>query len=197
MDYSFLIKENIINKRKILLNKGEEIGLSEKEIMFILSILEINDSNHISFLKISKETNFSKKQIDSFVASLFEYKLIKIKSIKDKESTVFDFTNLWKKLLDRYFIPNDLIEFDHKIEWIKTKLKIDRELYEVDSELEYMLNEENGWKNIKKVITNFYKNRIYSVEWDNFKEVYIKTKISNKDAQDKIKDILSTDILSN
>ncbi len=197
MDYNFLIKENIINKRKILISKGEEIGLSEREILFILSILEVNEGNSISFLDISKNTNFSKKQIDNFVANLFEYKLIKIKSIKNKESTVFDFTNLWKKLLDRYFIPNDLIEFDHKIEWIKTKLKINNDLYEIDSELEYMLNEESGWKNIKKVITNFYKNRIYDVEWEDFKEVYVKSKISNKDAQDKIRDILSADILSN
>ncbi len=97
-----LLKDNYINKSKILIENYKKINLTNNELIVVLYIIHNIDKNNRFILsnKISNFIDFSQEEIDNIYDSLITKKLIEIKMSSD-ENIEFNLNPLFSCLLSK------------------------------------------------------------------------------------------------
>ena len=108
IDFNYLLKNNYINKWKLLLENYNKIKITNDELILILFIMYKSDDNKKFILpsELVMYTNFSESKIEDLHSSLTSKKLIEIK-MSDNGSLEMDLTLLFKKIVSVICIDSD------------------------------------------------------------------------------------------
>ncbi|CRX37226.1 / / chromosome replication initiation protein-like protein / 100249:100827 Forward [Candidatus Hepatoplasma crinochetorum] len=168
IDVGSLLHDNLINKERLLLKKYKLLGLKEQEVLLVISILNFDSSENISLNKIAKGLDISKSNVDKILTSLVQQKLIKI-DLRGKEIS-FNFNNLWERLLNLYYIPNDNSSKEDRYYWFIKRMNFNNNTV-VKVKFENWI-EQKLWSKIIEVIDKLEKfNFNFSVSWNEFEKI--------------------------
>lgn len=168
IDVGSLLHDNLINKERLLLKKYKLLGLKEQEVLLVISILNFDSRENISLNKIAKGLDISKSNVDKILTSLVQQKLIKI-DLRGKEIS-FNFNNLWERLLNLYYIPNDNSSKEDRYYWFIKRMNFNNNTV-VKVKFENWI-EQKLWSKIIEVIDKLEKfNFNFSVSWNEFEKI--------------------------
>lgn len=168
IDVGSLLHDNLINKERLLLKKYKLLGLKEQEVLLVISILNFDSSENISLNKIAKGLDISKSNVDKILTSLVQQKLIKI-DLRGKEIS-FNFNNLWERLLNLYYIPNDNSSKEDLYYWFIKRMNFNNNTV-IKVKFENWI-EQKLWSKIIEVIDKLEKfNFNFSVSWNEFEKI--------------------------
>lgn len=168
IDVGSLLHDNLINKERLLLKKYKLLGLSEQEVLLIISILNFDSSENISLNKIAKGLDISKSNVDKILTVLVQQKLIKI-DLRGKEIS-FNLNNLWERLLNLYYVPNDNSSKEDLYYWFIKRMNFNNNTV-IKVKFENWI-EQKLWSKIIEVIDKLEKfNFNFSVSWNEFEKI--------------------------
>ncbi|BDV03368.1 MAG: hypothetical protein HPPSJP_0890 [Candidatus Hepatoplasma scabrum] len=168
IDVGSLLHDNLINKERLLLKKYKLLGLKEQEVLLIISIINFDSSENISLNKIAKGLDISKSDVDKILTSLVQQKLIKI-DLRGKEIS-FNLNNLWERLLNLYYIPNNDSSKEDRYYWFIKRMNFNNDTV-VKIKFENWL-EQNLWSKIIELIDKLEKfNFNFSISWTEFEKI--------------------------
>lgn len=168
IDIGSLLQDNLINKERLLLKKYKLLGLKEQEVLLIISILNFDLSENISLNKIAKGLDISKSDADNILTSLVQKKLIKI-DLRGKEIS-FNLNNLWERLLNLYYIPNNNSTKEDRYYWFIKRMNFINST-SIKVKFENWIDQ-NLWGKIIEIIDRLEKfNFNFSITWDEFEKI--------------------------
>ncbi len=116
------LNEGLIDKSTLLIKRYKHLGIPPEALIFLLKVTNLKETKY-TITKLSKETSFTKKELDSLLALLVKAKIVKIKFIT-KEEIEIDLSKLWEMLLDTLVSKDEISKTkEQQIENIKDILK--------------------------------------------------------------------------
>lgn len=191
-----LLKDNIINREKLLLSKSTFIDLDSEEVLFLLKIIPFLEDDSITFEKIINNTPISKSIIDNVLSNLLSKRYVKSFFKKEEKQVIFNFTLLWEKLLDFYNIPNENSSFDDKVDWFINILNFKKEQMIVDK-LQDWINQKD-WKHLVSLINKIKASELDKISWNSFVNIHDQIFEKNSNfTEESLKEIISFNWLEN
>ncbi len=116
------LNEGLIDKSTLLIKRYKHLGIPPEALIFLLKVTNLKETKY-TINKLSKETSFTKKELDSLLALLVKAKIVKIKFIT-KEEIEIDLSKLWEMLLETLVSKDEISKTkEQQIENIKDILK--------------------------------------------------------------------------
>lgn len=180
------LKDEIIDLKKLLVKKYKTIGLSEKQVVLLLNIIDLNESNKITINSISKKTNLSRMETEDLVGELIKSKLIKVKHTKN--GLVFNYSSMFENLLSLYYPPEDFDSVESKVSWIANQLKINI----TPSSSKYLTDWINngGWSRLLSIVEEITKLQITNINFLTLKKLYLSEQKEKSASVKNLKEIL-------
>lgn len=163
-----LIKDNIIDKEKLVLVRSNFLGLEDVQVKFIAKIFaKKRDSYSFNIKEISKIFKTNEDTSMKILQNLVVQGYVSFSIKNDKQ--IFDFLCLIKKLLETYLPPEKNSSFEQKEFWIQKNI----EFILTDKNIEVLKDilEQNEWSDVVKIIMSFKEVKINN--WSIFKNIFI------------------------
>ncbi len=182
-----LLKDGILDKKKLLTTKYKSVGIADQEALLLLNIIEKDDSKKITVNSISKKLDISKNETEELLGSLIKSKLVNVKHTK--AGIVFDLTAMFEKLAALYYPPEDLDPMETKVNWLINQLKL-KNTPVVKKQLgEWIQN--GGWGRLLSITEGLSKLQLEVVEYTTLKKLYLNDSKEKSATLKNLKNILN------
>lgn len=187
-----LLKGNVIDREKLLLERFSFLNIDEKQVIFIAKILRNNniDFSNVSIEDISKTINMSDETSKNIIESLISDSYIAV--ISTPNGLRFNFNKLTKILLETYLPPKENSTLTKKVKWILEKVNFDKEQLNEAFLSEFV--EKSEWKKLLFIIEKISTSTIEKVTMPLIITSY-ESIAKTKESNESLKEILSSNWL--
>ena len=192
-DIKKIIKDEIINKEKLVLKRYMFLNIDENQAMFISKVFRNENlrTDELSIEELSKIFGTTNETSEKIIKSLIVDGWIKVFYIE--KNMKFDFSSIIKTLVESYVFPNKDTSIDKKIIWIKNTLNININKSNENKLKELIRNGE--WNKI--IIVSKKISNLNDQSWPLFESLYNSITLKESNEKNEIKELMDINWLEN